>query len=505
MPNTHDLILTYLGVEIYADLTTESFRVLIHCGVPLVREMTARNVTSRSSEPFCLVCELDGFRTAHIQVPALGAGGSIGLTAPDLGLDANAFVPESALRTVELRFSVDEDRSASQRRAVTLMGYWALPCSLEFMHAVAALIFPNDPTVDRLVVEAQRLHGEAFYTTLMCERETPELRIIGVLYDLLCALGIRYELPRMSIAGSQSVRPPYHIFREGIGGSPCAGTCLDLALLFAACLENIGLCPLIVLTADEAGMVRHAFAGCWNGTTPGFHPVVTDARFLSGEVESGDLLLVECTGFAEGPHRESVKLNFGDALESARRQVFESERIFAVDVTSLRPPYGSITPIGYPAEEGEAVSVFRASADLARSKRKETLETIHLLYGLISARGPICRRLMDGLGLDAGAVCTAIADHVREGNYSSEPSPTRNYRECERFARHCAQISGVPLGEEHLWWAIHEKPSKNLSLLCARLGITLELIPEVLRNSPLYRLLQSDQSSVGLDMLPNGD
>ena len=49
----------------------------------------------------------------------------------------------------------------------------------------------------------------------------------------------------------QRVRLPHIVLEQK------QGTCLDLAVLYAACLEAVGLFPLLFFIKE------HAFAGCW--------------------------------------------------------------------------------------------------------------------------------------------------------------------------------------------------------------------------------------------------
>ena len=83
------------------------------------------------------------------------------------------------------------------------------------------------------------------------------------------------------------------------------GTCLDMALLYASCLEAIGLNALIVITQG------HAFAGAWMVPETFPDPTIDDVSLLTKRTAEGiyDITLVETTcmnmGTGTYPRRKS--------------------------------------------------------------------------------------------------------------------------------------------------------------------------------------------------------
>jgi len=62
------------------------------------------------------------------------------------------------------------------------------------------------------------------------------------------------------------------------------GTCLDMALLYASCLEAIGLNALIVITQG------HAFAGAWLVPETFPDPPIDDDSLLTKRTAAGNNL-----------------------------------------------------------------------------------------------------------------------------------------------------------------------------------------------------------------------
>jgi hypothetical protein len=119
-------------------------------------------------------------------------------------------------------------------------------------------------------------------------------------------LRYEYEGAFDDLTGAQQVRLPGMIRQEN------RGTCLDLVLLFASCLANAKLWPILVVTRG------HALAASW------LHPPAADRQSFIGldelhrHLSCGTIVAVECTGFVEGVPKRQHKLGFADACQAAR-------------------------------------------------------------------------------------------------------------------------------------------------------------------------------------------
>ena len=171
-------------------------------------------------------------------------------------------------------------------------------------------------------------------------------------------------------------------------------------------------------------------------------------------ISSGDLLVVECTGFAQGASDEQQKLNFAQAVESAIQQLNSAEWLCAVNITALRPPNGIITPMDFPFEYVVDGAIEEAR-QFARRKRRKYVEITYLLYGLLVKNGEIIKLLFGKAGLDAITISQKIEEYVLEQNASTEPIPTRHFSECKRLAEDFAwQLGSRYVREQDMLWAI---------------------------------------------------
>src|SRR5665647_210061 len=112
------------------------------------------------------------------------------------------------------------------------------------------------------------------------------------------------------------------------------GTCLDMALLYASCLEAIGIHPLIVITRG------HAFAGAW--LVPETFPdsVIDDASFLKKRTADGinEITLVEATCMNQGSN-----ISFDEAIKIADSKLIESINLSLIHISEPTRR----TPISY--------------------------------------------------------------------------------------------------------------------------------------------------------------
>lgn len=106
------------------------------------------------------------------------------------------------------------------------------------------------------------------------------------------------------------------------------GNCIDISLLFAACLEAIDLNPIIVMTEG------HAFVGVWLDDQRFDGMINFDQAAISKRIASGikEIALVESTNLCKGN-----QISFKDAMNSAETQLMDSSRfLLSLDIKNAR-------------------------------------------------------------------------------------------------------------------------------------------------------------------------
>ncbi|OUL32366.1 tetratricopeptide repeat protein [Nostoc sp. 106C] len=171
--------------------------------------------------------------------------------------------------------------------------------------------------------------------------------VIELLYNKLLEQQIWYAAEKgITLTGNQKIRRPDEI----INGNR-EGTCLDLALLFCALCLGHQLIPIFVLLEGHALVaISVMYEGRERDNLLRSHlhllqsNTVTDVEILRHLVDSGEYVLLECTGFArsetipthlpEGEDRIDGLLTFQKAVEAGRKQLDYPGRSlkFAFDV-----------------------------------------------------------------------------------------------------------------------------------------------------------------------------
>jgi hypothetical protein len=228
---------------------------------------------------------------------------------------------------------------------------------------LAAFVTPNDPALQLVLKDASRLLEESgrpgSLEGYQARSRKRSWELVAALWSALSRRRLTYAEPPASFGhDGQKIRLPAMVLEQGLA------TCLDLALLLAAAIEQAGLHPLIVLTEG------HALAGAW--LQPRHLPWVTveDPMEIRKAIAQDELLLVETTMATGGAPRPFVK-----ALAEGRRQVAEAREsafIYALDIRQARgrdiQPLASLAASPPPApapEAGQAVlTPIEAAPDL---------------------------------------------------------------------------------------------------------------------------------------------
>lgn len=249
-------------------------------------------------------------RTWHLT--SVGAGATYALTDLNVQLDGALLSrlneAEPAAWQFVLRAASSDAVLATHRCTVELLprnqwgglGQW--PAS------VAAFVQPNDPAVDRLLKGAA-LALQAVGKSGAIDGYTHGARraweLASGLWASVSQCQLAYALPPASFEQTgQKVRSPGQVLDAGLA------TCLDLALLFAACLEQAHLNPLLVFTRG------HVLVGLWLRDEQLPHTVLDDITALRTRVKLQELLVFETTLVAQGQ-----PVAFSQAIASANRQL----------------------------------------------------------------------------------------------------------------------------------------------------------------------------------------
>ncbi|WP_244481084.1 DUF3320 domain-containing protein [Methylobacterium sp. Leaf102] len=266
--------------------------------IPVIREIVITNASEEDLTDLRLQIES---RPAVVQpltlrIDRIPAGSNHHIETPDIRLDAALLAGFTEASRLELT-TILEDAAGERARSVAEIrllppSHWGGGRSAPEL--LAAFVRPNDPAVDVVLRDAATKLGEAGresglngYTT---QKKARAWELAEAIWAAIADRRIAYVLPPASFEqAGQKVRGPSDVLERKVG------TCLDLSLLYAACLEQAGLNPVLVLTTG------HAFVGVWLQDDDFANATVDDMQLLRKRRDLQDLVFVETTLLTSDP------------------------------------------------------------------------------------------------------------------------------------------------------------------------------------------------------------
>ena len=314
-------------LKVIADSTTGY--AAIQNNIPVVRSLSVKNNTDGTlcSLDVLVSCTPAFAQGARFHFEQLAPGETRTITPVDLQPDHAYLIKldEAEKASIRVKAVAAGTTLADIHQPIEVLAYdqWAGTRSLPEL--LAAFSMPNSVVVDRLLGKASALLRESEsglsldgYQSKNRERVWKQ---VSAIYSALLAEGLHYSNPPASFgADGQKIRTPERIFDGRVA------TCLDLAMLFAACFEQAGLHSVVLFKEG------HAWIGVWLIKTSFPTSVVDDVMAVRKRVKSGEFLTLETTGIASA-QKPSLRwaCSTGDAyLED------EEKFHYAVDISRAR-------------------------------------------------------------------------------------------------------------------------------------------------------------------------
>ena len=447
---------------------------LLHGGVPLVSGIVAWNRSDGERRSSRLRVQVANHGNVHeFEIEGISPGERRHIGGTEGMLDTRQLEAIAGLTPTRLMVDLDGIVGASQD--VGLISSWEWPHCSQALPILAAYVHPDDLTIRRLLNRtADRIRTsegiDLFERTEQGATGIAAKGLQAIFETLSEEFEVRYAPPRIQRDSAsemtyQAIRPPEQVL-QGLAARSGEADCMDLALVFAAALESLGLAPFIVLCGDRTGIPEHAFIGCWGDSGVRFRPHIPQAELLEALNDDAAEVL-EATGVC----RDRYSLTFEEARVQARLSVHASNYVHAVDISSLRPPLGHVVPMRQSLEP--LVSrAFWESDRLRGRKGVQLAETSHLLYGLVSAGGPLITQLLEIHGARLLELRSALDRAIPSGEGFGETQSTNNFARCEEEAKRNAKSSKVSrVRESDLLWAVLDSPSTELQRLLEDLDL----------------------------------
>jgi hypothetical protein len=297
--------------------------------VPLLRSLAVTNFSDKQASNLVVSVWSDPSVVAEktLRLDAIAPGANYAFSDLALTLLREPLRRQSEREEGHLWIEVAADGIAPARKPLPLsvLAYneWYGVSSLP--EIIAAHVLPNDPAVERILAESSKLLLEKTGDGSLSGYQSGDPRRAyteaAAIYFAAARQKISYINPPASFEETgQKIRTPEHMLDRKLG------TCMDTTALLAACFEQAGLRPAVVLVEG------HAFPGVWLVDKSFDDIVIGHASILLNRIRLGEFLVLESTGIAKTP-----PLSFKIAREQAKAHLqTEACFHFAVDIKAAR-------------------------------------------------------------------------------------------------------------------------------------------------------------------------
>lgn len=265
----------------------------------------------------------------------------VGLPQPSLS--ANYFIQQTERITGDLILTIycDGEKLFEEKYPIHVLAYdqWGGITILPEM--LSAFVTPNHPAtlpiIKRAATILEQWTGIPSLDEYQSRNPDRVQKQMAAIYTAIAEQEIIYStVPASFESYGQRIRLVDAIMTQKLGN------CLDMSLLYASCLEAIGIHSLIIVVEG------HAFVGGW--LVPETFPdsVVEDVSLLSKRIADGiyDIRLVEATCMNMGQN-----IPFDQAVKVASKRIATSDFILALDVKRAR--FSGIRPIPQRISNGQ--------------------------------------------------------------------------------------------------------------------------------------------------------
>lgn len=306
--------------------------------VPVIRELILTNNTDHdwkqvsveiTSEPACTL----SWKHSLEQLAA-GAGHSFRQFPLQLSSQYLSTLTEKISGSLLVKVTAGDVIVHEEHHPVNLLAFdqWS---GIEMLpEMLSAFITPNHPEIPRIINNAsgilQKWTGSPSFDNYQSRNPDRVRKQMAAIYEAIASLQLVYcTVPASFEEGGQRVRLADTIFTNRLGN------CLDMSLLYAACLEAVGIHPLIIITNG------HAFAGGWLVDESFADPVNDDPSLITKRIAAGinEITVVEATCMNAGNAQ-----SFDAAVGVAEQKMLHTES-FVLFLDVKRARFGGIRPL----------------------------------------------------------------------------------------------------------------------------------------------------------------
>lgn len=328
-PEEESRILETPGVEVEMLHAPTLNAAMEQSGVPLIRDVIVRNMGAVSLGQASLELQLvpDLADPLRVALPEIPPGEELSLGVLDYRLPAGRLrgVLESERAQLTWTLSQGPQTLLAGASDVDVLAFNEWPGFRGPAGLLASFVMPNHPALGSLLLETrnhlERATGDNAIEGYQSRSPERVGAMLQALYQAVQDSGLSYVgVPASFENHGQKVRLPDTLLRDSMG------CCLDLTVLFAACLEQMGLHALTILIQG------HAFPAVW----------LVDERFPEGVIEDAARLrnaiaLGQLVAFDASTAIASSSPSLAQAIAAANDFLDDDARFhYALDIRMMR-------------------------------------------------------------------------------------------------------------------------------------------------------------------------
>lgn len=288
---------------------------------------------------------------------------------PDLLLSSSflSSLDESMSGYLQIKITAEEHERYKESLPIEVLSFDSWSGASALPEIIASFVTPNRPFIMEIIKQASFILEKNTGNNAMDGYQSGDpnrvLAQLAAIFSSIQSYQITYTNPPASFEQEgQKIRFP-DVLKENR-----LGTCLDLALLYAACAEAIGLNPLIVF------LKGHAFPGFWLKEYALSESFQDDKSILTKSMASGinDIIVVESTLLT------NKQATFNQAAESAKNSLYKPDYFrFFIDVHRSR--IGQIKPISLKTDGNATIKAAATTEEPMKLNKNFAFEKVDII------------------------------------------------------------------------------------------------------------------------------
>ena len=303
----------------------------IHNGAHIVRDICLKNVSETDLDHLLIRISSSNELTEEFKlgIEKIKAGEELHFKNLNVPVNAEYLAALTERSSFRLKVGIysGDHLLVSETTNVTALAFDQWPGLQYTPELLAAFAMPNHPVVTGMIQLAagylEKWTGDPSLAGYQFEYPNRVKSMAASAYAAIQQKNITYAEPPSSFETfGQRVRLADAVLDQHLG------TCLDMTLLYVACLEAMGLNPIMVM------MKGHIFAGVWLIDGSFSDMIMDDPSQLEKRMSRGihEMVVVECTAMCAGK-----STSFDEAVALAEHNVSDYGRFaFVIDVKRAR-------------------------------------------------------------------------------------------------------------------------------------------------------------------------